>query len=202
MEFKNVVKGQLTQSLLKTLMERVGYRVTRLGVEELFGEIKYLDLKQYLALGLPLNLRFLPDLLVAEPDMQKVSLVEVKFRREFGEQSIDSLYLDLKKQREHWPDSYAIIMIATPFVKGGRFHQDCIRVVWPNMTEYLNRSGEHNKRQVRMPSGVDVMLEKSCEDTWNSLPTLNISFPQFERVSDGFANADLITSTIKDLAKL
>src|SRR4051794_32968296 len=97
MEFKNVVKGQITQSLLKTLMERVGYRVTRLGVEELFGEIKYLDLEQYLALGLPLNLRFLPDLLVAEPDMQKVSLVEVKFRQEFSERSMESLHRDLKK---------------------------------------------------------------------------------------------------------
>ncbi|MBA3766438.1 MAG: hypothetical protein H0W99_05515 [Acidobacteria bacterium] len=202
MEFSNILKGQITQSLLKTLMERVGYRVTRLGVEELFGEIKYLSLERYMALGLPLNLRYLPDLLVADPDMLKVWLVEVKFRREFNEQAIDSLYRDLKKQREHWPNSYAVIMIGKPFVEGGRFHQDCLRVLWPALTERLNRSGEGGKKIYRAPSGIDVTIERSCEDIWTSLPTLNLTFQQFERVSDGFASADLVTSTIKDLSKL
>lgn len=134
MEFRSIVKGQLTQSLLKTLMERAGYRVTRLGVEELFGEIQYLDLPQYLALNLPLNLRSLPDLLVADPNMQKAYLVEVKFRREFNEASIGSLFKSLSKQREHWQDSYAVVMIATPFVPDGRFNQDVMRVVPPDMT--------------------------------------------------------------------
>jgi hypothetical protein len=34
------------------LFERGGYRVTRLGIEELFGEIKHLDVEQYHALAL------------------------------------------------------------------------------------------------------------------------------------------------------
>jgi hypothetical protein len=61
--FGNVVKAQVTQTVLAAILERWGYRVSRLGVEELFGEIKYLDDTQYHALGLPKQLRTLPDLL-------------------------------------------------------------------------------------------------------------------------------------------
>jgi len=51
--------GVVTQTLLKALLERGGYRVTRLGIEELFAEVKHLDLQQYLGLHLPLQLRFI-----------------------------------------------------------------------------------------------------------------------------------------------
>jgi hypothetical protein len=61
LEFTNVVKGFVTQTLLAALLERGGYRVTRLGIEELFGEVKHIDMHQYLKLELPLPLRYLPD---------------------------------------------------------------------------------------------------------------------------------------------
>jgi len=38
LDFTNVLKGVVTQTLLMALLERGGYRVTRLGIEELFGE--------------------------------------------------------------------------------------------------------------------------------------------------------------------
>jgi hypothetical protein len=44
LEFTNVVKGLVTQTLLAALLERGGYRVTRLGIEELFGEVKHIDM--------------------------------------------------------------------------------------------------------------------------------------------------------------
>lgn len=200
MEFRNLVKAQITQSLLKTLLEGVGYRVTRLGVEELFGEIKYLDFEQYQSLGLPLNLRSLPDLLVAEPDMKKVFLVEVKFRREFNVFSIKGLYKELTEQRKHWPGSYAVIMIAKPLLEGCRFHQDYIRVVRPDQTELLTM-----KLQVKSRRVPEFIHEMSCKETWDNLELLSHVFPQFNKfnkISYSHAYADLITSTIKDLAKL
>jgi hypothetical protein len=51
--FVNTAKAQVTQSLIKLLCEHAGYRVTRLGVEELLNEVKYLDRDQYAALELP-----------------------------------------------------------------------------------------------------------------------------------------------------
>src|SRR6266516_2614052 len=113
MDFTNVVKGQITQSLIKTLFERAGYRVTRLGVEELFVEVTQLDEQQYNALNLPLALRYLPDFLMADSTLNKAFLLEVKFRRVFDVSSTQSLYYELTRQREFWPDSYVVILIAT-----------------------------------------------------------------------------------------
>lgn len=184
LHFPNVVKGQITQGLLTVLFERAGYRVTRLGIEELFGEIKHIDLPQYQALNLPLNLRSLPDLLVAELDLSKAFLVEVKFRKEFTEQAAQSLYGILKDQRTHWPNSYAVVMIANSFVKRGRFHQDYIRVVRPDLTELL----------------IDARM--TPEQRWDGLPHLQHVFAKFQGSIDNQANADLITTTLRDLAKL
>jgi hypothetical protein len=140
LEFRNVLKGQLTQSLVKTLFERAGYRVTRLGVEEIFAEIQHLDAAQYHSLSLPENLRFLPDFLVAEPELQKVFLLEVKFRRTFDATSAHSLYETLATQRQYWGESFAILTIAEPSSPDCRFHQDYIRILTPDLTEILNQS--------------------------------------------------------------
>lgn len=53
MLFSNTIKGQVSQTLIKTLLERAGYRVTRFGIEELFQEVIYMDAEQYAKLGLP-----------------------------------------------------------------------------------------------------------------------------------------------------
>lgn len=179
-KFTNVVKGQITQGLLKTLLERAGYRVTRLGVEELFNEVVHLDKEHYQSLNLPLNLRSLPDLIVAEQDLERVFLVEVKFRRKFDEKAAKSLFNSLKAQRKYWEDSYAVIMIAESWASDNRFHQDYIRVIPPDKTEQL------------------------IESEWTELPTLHDVFSKFKfsGKNENAANADLITSTLRDLAKI
>src|SRR6266446_8218665 len=101
--FPNVVKSQITQSLIKTLFERAGYRVTRLGVEELFVEVTQLDEKQYKMLNLPLALRYLPDFLIADSTLNKAFLLEVKFRKDFNESTAQSLHYELMRQRQFWP---------------------------------------------------------------------------------------------------
>jgi hypothetical protein len=188
LQFTNVVKGHVTQTLLTTLLERGGYRVTRLGIEELFGEIKYLEMQQYLALNLPLQLRYLPDLLVAELDMTNVFLVEVKFRRGFDSQSVKSLHDELRKQREYWPQSYAVIMIADPVIPGrGHYHQDHIRVLKPNETDMLTDES------------------RPLAARWENLHYLQRVFMAFnnERYAVDIQDcADSLTQTLQDLAKL
>ena len=183
LQLTNVVKAQVSQAILSALLERGGYRVTRLGIEELFAEIKYLDLPDYMALNLPLELRYLPDLLVADLEMKNAYLVEVKFRRRFDEGSANLLCKELSKQREHWPTSYAVIMIAEPFLPEGRFHQDYIRVVPPKQTHRL------------------VNTELSPEKTWESLPQIYHVFRGLDDTSHLLA-ADSITPALRDLAKL
>ncbi len=194
MNYSNVVKGSITQSLLKSLFEWAGYRVTRLGVEEVFNEIIYLDEDKYLALNLPENLRFLPDLLVAEHDLKRAFLVEVKFRRIFTEKSAQSLYRELEKQRRHWKDSYAVIMVAKSWAEDNRFHQDYIRVVPPGETERLIDTS--------WISQSDPARNYEC--IWKALPMLNDVFHEFKwnNVNANAANADLITAIIKNLREL
>jgi len=186
-EFTNTLKGVVTQSILKALLERGGYRVTRLEIEELFSEIKHIDLQQYQSLNLPLQLRFLPDLLVAEVDMTHVFMVEVKFRSRFDEYSAHSLFDELERQRKYWEQSYAVIMIAESFVTDRQYHQDFIRVVRPQMHNIL----------------IDNNL--SLEQRWNSLEHLQRVFKRFNNdkyIYDIQKSADTLTQTLKDLAKL
>jgi hypothetical protein len=88
MLISNIVKGQITQSLVKVLFERAGYRVVRFGIEELFQEVIHLDASRYERLGLPPSLRMLPDLLIADTKLDKAFLVEVKFRSEITKESL------------------------------------------------------------------------------------------------------------------
>ena|SRR3989337_4222181 len=187
LDFTNVLKGVVTQTLLMALLERGGYRVTRLGIEELFGEVKHIDIQQYLGLNLPLPLRYLPDLLVAEIDMTHVFLVEVKFRRAFDQNAVESLHEELKKQREHWPQAYAAIMIAEPVVADGKFHQDYVRLLKPH---------EH-----------DILLDNrlSLDQRWERLHHLQRVFTRFNNeryILDVQKSADSLTQTLHDLAKL
>ena len=98
MEFANILKGRLAERILVTLLERGGYRVTRLGVEELFDEVKYLDRIHFLGLGLPEQLRALPDILVADPSVSWAQLVEIKFRRRLDHSTVGELFSELTNE--------------------------------------------------------------------------------------------------------
>lgn len=145
MEFKNIVKGQITQTLVKTLLERAGYRVERFGVEELFNEVIHLDKEEYKKLSLPDSLRKLPDLLVADSDLQNAWLLEVKFRKRLTKKSAHELHQTLKEQFQHWPEAIALVIIAEHHNKwstnngGNRFVQDYMRIITPNNIEKLVR---------------------------------------------------------------
>jgi hypothetical protein len=101
--FHDVLKSQLTQTALTALLQQSGYRVVRLGIEELFSDVKAQPLAQYRKLALPLRLRCLPDLLVASPEggpnllieRRRAILVEVKYRRRFDDGTARALYHQL-----------------------------------------------------------------------------------------------------------
>lgn len=183
-DFRDTVKAQITQTVLTALLERCGYRVTRLGIEELFGEVKYKELAQYRELALPEPLRCLPDLLVASPAEDRALLVEVKYRRTFDEQSARNLAVKLDRQRRHWPEAYAVLMIAEPFRIDDKFHQDYIRVLPPQETAGL----------------IDASL--TPRKRWQRLPRLQDAFKAFSESESNRALADFVTLALKSLARL
>ncbi len=180
-DFRDMVKAQITQAVLVALLERGGYRVTKLGIEELFGEIKFTGRRQYHALELPRRLRYLPDLMVVSPREHRVFLVEVKFRRTFDELSARGLHDALHRQRLYWPESYAVLMIAEPFVSGARFHQDYIRVLPPRHTGRLVAKGLEPRQR------------------WCRLPHLQSVFKAFSASEANRALADFVTLALESL---
>ena len=200
MLFPNLLKGRLAESLLITLLERAGYRVSRIGVEELFNEVKALDGAAYAKLNLPLELRTIPDLVVAERDVSCAFLVEVKFRKRFDAEVARELCDTLKTQRNHWPQSYAVIMLGEPAVLGGRFHQDYIRVITPGTEDKLLTA------TTIWPDAADLDRSRWL---WDGFPQMQTVFKRFHQSEDNLANgsanqqrADFITQTLADLAKL
>jgi hypothetical protein len=186
MNFSSVVKGQITQTLLATLCERAGYRVTRLGVEELVTEVKFATHEKYRALALPHPLRSLPDFLIAEPQMEAAFMVEVKFRSRLTRATIADLHAQLAAQREHWPESYAVVMLGCPPDSGANpFHQTYIRVVRPD-----------DLAKLRVPGGTWV------GEIWRSLPHLPDVFSRMRGSFELQQNADMITSTLEQLGRL
>jgi hypothetical protein len=180
--FGDVVKAQLTQAALTALLERGGYRVVRLGIEELLVEVKSQGLAQYRSLALPQRLRCLPDLLVASPDGRPALLVEVKFRRRFDDRSALALYRQLQRQRRHWPEAYAVLMISEPFRAEARFHQDYIRVLPPRATNRLIEQGLDPQRR------------------WEGLPQLQKVFHKFKASARGQILADSVAVTLGGMA--
>jgi hypothetical protein len=202
MSFASILKGRLAERIVVSLLERGGFRVTRLGIEELFDEIKYLGREEYLALGLPSQLRTLPDLLVADPGVTWAVMMEIKFRRRFDSDTARDLHKALQDQRQLWPDAWALIMIAEPFVEGGRFHQDYIRLLGPDDLDKL----------IEMPAAVRTFEDERAQLAWrwDHLPMLTKLFyhahgddERGTQLSQQFwAGADFVTAAIKELRSL
>lgn len=183
--------------------------MSRLGVEELYAEVVHLSEEQYVSMGLPLTLRFLPDLLVADQDLSKVYLVEVKYRKTLDDESMRGLYKGLKRQREYWPQSYAVIIVAEAIPQGGRFHQDHIRIVTPEKTECLNPESPSHIEDVcgkKINQFLEQYKKSGCCHVWDRLSILNHAFERFYRNTPEGAqntiNADYLTAALKELKKL
>lgn len=183
-DFRDAVKAQIAQAVLAALLERCGYRITRLGIEELFREVKFKELAQYRELALPAQLRCLPDLLVASPAENRALLVEVKYRRRFDEPAARWLFDAISRQRKHWPEAHAVLMISQPFRSGDKFHQDYIRVLRPHATDRL----------------IDRALPPN--DRWRRLHRLQHVFSAFSDSEGNRALADFVTRALKSLASL
>lgn len=189
--FQDVLKSQLTQTALTALLQQSGYRVVRLGIEELFTDVKAQPLAQYRKLAFPLRLRCLPDLLVASPDggpdllseRPRAILVEVKYRRRFDDRTARALYHQLVRQRRHWPEAYAVVMLSEAFRVDASFHQDYIRVVPPGKSQKLIEEGDARYR-------------------WEHLPMLQTVFRRIRASEAGQAMADRVAAAIRGLERL
>lgn len=107
-------KGRFAETLISTLLEYAGYRVLRLGVEEIVSEVKAGVARGEDYLQLPQQLRTAPDFLVVDPGTGACTLLEVKFRRVFDLPVAADLHTLLSRQEGYWPGCVTAIVCAAP----------------------------------------------------------------------------------------
>ncbi len=91
------------------MLTDAGLSVVPLGLEEVVRDVSELNIAQYHALELPIQLRKLPDFLVVNPERTQSWLVEVKFRRTWNEQVRTELLSTLGEQAQHWSPLYLVL---------------------------------------------------------------------------------------------
>lgn len=114
MRFANRLKGGVTQTLLRTLLQDGGYRIVPLGIEEVVREISVLPIEAYQALSLPAILRSMPDFFVAQEDMQRTWLVEVKYRKQWNDEVRKALGSQIESQVQTWGPLYLMVFLGSP----------------------------------------------------------------------------------------
>lgn len=80
MDFVNRLKKELTEGIVRSLLVDAGYRVVDFGIERQLREIECMKASEYLKLGFPPSLRYMPDLVVLDKGQTVKFFVEVKFR--------------------------------------------------------------------------------------------------------------------------
>ncbi len=118
MDFRNRLKGSVTQTLVKALLEDAGYRTIPLGVEEVIREVSVLPRPDYLDLELPNVLRKMPDFFVADQDISNAWLVEVKYRKEWNDEARRNLGKQIREQVKVWKPLFLTVFLGNSFRPG------------------------------------------------------------------------------------
>lgn len=117
-------KGRFAETIISTVLEYAGYRVVRLGVEEMVSEVKASVARGELPLQLPAQLSAAPDFLVIDPRSGACTLLEVKFRRTLDDGVARELHERLTHQVAHWPGLVMAIVCAHVPEKSGVYRPD------------------------------------------------------------------------------
>ncbi|MCE3011100.1 MAG: hypothetical protein LW875_10860 [Proteobacteria bacterium] len=111
MDFKNRIKGTVTQALVQALLHDVQNRVVPLGIEEVIRELNALTPDQYLKLDLPQTLRRLPDFFVTSVNQEQGWLLEVKYRERWNDDVRADLGKRLFDQVKLWSPLYLVLFV-------------------------------------------------------------------------------------------
>ncbi len=189
MDFRNLLKGTITQTLIKSLLEDAGYRVIPLGVEEVVREIKALSSPEYRRLGLPAVLRCLPDFLIVDSSFKGSWLLEVKYRREWNEQARDGLKKAISKQVSVWQPLFLVVFLGASINPNNETPANSIGVMKVVKEDgQLFCSWEKAKGFGKQP--------EECRTPWNELEWNHFSRIQdvFHGLSDRWEDSTLIKS--------
>lgn len=91
MEFSSRIKKEMTEGIIRAILEDAGYRVIDSGIEKFIRELSVLLPEQYKALGFPDAMSHLPDFTVLTQEQDKKYFVEVKYRKTWDKSLFDQV---------------------------------------------------------------------------------------------------------------
>lgn len=108
------IKGAIALEIVSAILLDAGFRILRLGVEELIPSIKTASQNAYRKLDLSRTLTSTPDLLVIAPREEGSVVTEVKFRARWTAETRARLFetAALVEQVRRWGPMYLVVAVA------------------------------------------------------------------------------------------
>lgn len=97
MEFENRIKKEMTEGIVRALLDDAGYRVIEYGVEKTAREVTPMTPEEYLRLCLPDAVTKTPDLLVLDRTQTAWWLVEIKYRSQWDGSVLDEVEAQVRQ---------------------------------------------------------------------------------------------------------
>jgi hypothetical protein len=109
-DFLNRLKKEVTEGIVRAILDDAGYRTVVTGIEEVLRELRCLSAPEYTRLEIPGGLRRLPDLTVMNREQTEVFAVEVKYRSHWSK----SVFSELQDQVAKFGSMVVVSINANP----------------------------------------------------------------------------------------
>lgn len=91
MDFQKRIKKEMTEGIVRAILEDAGYQVVDTGIEKVLREISPMSEDALMQLGIPYSMWKLPDLTAFNPDKTEKFLIEVKYRSAWGKNLLEEI---------------------------------------------------------------------------------------------------------------
>lgn len=100
MDFINRIKKEMTEGIVKAILEDAGYRVIDSGIEKVLREVSCMNASEYQKLAYPEVMQNMPDFTIMNREQTQKYLIEVKYRFEWGIQLLEEVREQVKQYGE------------------------------------------------------------------------------------------------------
>jgi hypothetical protein len=192
MTFANRIKKEMTEGIVRALLEDAQYRVIDSGIEKVLRELSCLSAMEYKALGYPDAMSRLPDFTVMNREQTTKQLVEVKYRTTWSEDLFEEVKDQVKIFGELVLVSINVKAEDPKKLNGPSRYMRCCRLKFDGDTylvQYRNNLGELVWKPVDS-------IKNSAQWLWWSMLKLPEMFPQLKEEQ----NKDTLLQAVSALA--
>ncbi|SOT40443.1 hypothetical protein [Burkholderia cenocepacia] len=174
MDFENRIKKEMTEGIVKAILEDAGYRVIDSGIEKIIRELSCMSSFEYAKLAYPDAMSRLPDFTVMTKDQDDKFLVEVKYRSKWGK----DLFEEIRPQVEIFGELVLVSINADPPNHKGLYYPStylrCCRVRYQDEKYSVQLKYEDDQVWRHYWKAVDELKEDSL---WWAMSQLDKVFP-------------------------